>query len=635
MMARLVTGSLYVLLVTVVLAIVVTEYRKHHAERLISLAQNDYPLIGHFSAGVPPSWVPLPWKLSDLTPARIVDAVLAQAQDNLQRADLQELDGRTEANTARYIRRWAVFVSLCDYVNATRSEADVSSCSNAASYELGQMHRDAFLAHLDGEWFIDPTGYVPTLMRRTRVTEAVCSIAPIPMIHEAAIRFTEPKTAEFYARRLNIDVSTGYKTPALTVHPGACDLVEIPVMLRPDTTSNMRSRSTEQNVRLKTWFIENYGRYHRPEVLEAAFTLGQGLSEQAEFERHGASHCIATGRGHSGGFFEYGLQSCSASQSEDFVESQVTAGFSTVHIAFLPEFQDARPILQEPDPAQSRYLLNDARRAAEAWAPMVSDQFAKWQRWRDKEPRFFLTRDDTQFVKDENGPFAVGVSLSQIPQTTILGEALDIPSRGSLTHLYALSPDARKQPGEFRFETQIWSKYDLYDALSQHGSRRDLGIQAYLGVDLVTPHGTSEIYAARHRFNGRTWQEFDTSSGFWDGFLHGFAFGTGDWIQQQQYAYARQFHATEFFWGETLSFFLPVGPTILRSFGRIGRVSKSARLLSTLRVRVLSGLAEGGLGYGYQIATAPGLQPEQRTQYLAETDSKLSFAFGFLFPPSR
>lgn len=546
-------------------------------------------------------------------------------------------EGVEKGHFIRIIQAWIVHEGMCAYFLERGVVNENSVCNRTKYRTLPLTWRVQYKNLLHSDFYIDSLEVIPRLKSRTSVTETVCNISPLPVTYRSATKYVQPENINFYTQKMGLDAGHGIFLNKGWLGPGRCNSSNVKVMLQKHEAVPFRSAITSRNEAMDDWFYKTFGRFHVSEILSNSFRRQRENAKLVTQRSYGEYFCEdVTEIDSSSAFFEFSQKDCVSDQALPFFVGWQQEHLNTRRFVTFPGFADETYVFDTDFKFVDKLRLQRALQIAGKWGRVVDWQYSLYAKWNGRSSRFFITRDDKRYLEDLNGPFVQGVWAEQIPSSTILGEVVDIPNSGNLIRVLSQIETADLEAEAPVQQMQINSEYDVFEAMTAHGSNRSLGAKSFLIAVFGNSQGMVQgTYVTRQRFNARARQEFDTNVGVLTGLRFGAVFGFGDWLQQQQYAYARQVNSTGFAFGEALSFLIPYGPGLVKFLGRFARVGRGSKVLGRLSRMTLSGAAEGALSGTYDVLTAPALRPKVQIENAAKLSATLGFAFGFVFPQAK
>lgn len=609
-----------------------SRWRTAEQQKLSTQLIHEDPALRQYFQYIDPSWVPYPWQQSEQSEERLLSRIAVRTKRKLDR-----IEGSTwwmwhsyESRFSLYLKFWGAHIRVCEILAVKQSASGISACNSKHSNKLPVPWRDTFFEHYAENLYIDNSGHVPELKSYIPSLHMACNLTPLKMNVGRADTIVSPSTITFYNKFLGKKLGSVRRIPNELFQPGECKEYIVNGYGIDPAEGNVRFSSQFENEATANWFYRIWSNYHFTPLREEWFVNQQHAEFASLLSEEGLSLCGAPVEKAS--WQDVAASSCSARTASDrYLPGHRLANGTTLAVFGYPGLSDTQSAIDSEglfnQDAVSILKIELARLHR-----LIVEQQRLERKWASRIHKFYLTFDDRTYVDDPNGPLNPGVSASSIPSETILGESLDVPS--SLDVNFIISDRGRRRSDQIG--SDVWSKYDLFEAVEAHGNSRKAGIRRLLVIGWKSPDGKmSTPYVVRYRFNPHAYQEFDQNVGGMTGFIYGLTFGVGDWLTQQRYAYARQIDPAAFAGGEIASYFVPIGPTVIKWVGRAGRGGRGGRAVARgISGRILSGAVEAALSAAYEYATAPPLQVDAVTSSRAEFGAKLGFAFGALFPPA-
>lgn len=579
------------------------------------------------------SWLPWPWESHKITLGENIVQIERSIRLKFDEFETSELSDVSWNNFKHLVSQWDARNKACQI--ARQLNLDNYDCQNSeklpnawVTYFEKKFNQFYFISYVDGR---------PIFGKRESNEIQYCNTSPITSKFTVLQQLATLELSKFYQIAMQRDQYFLEKTGTEIIYPGECRHRRI---LSYDIPANVAFNVVPQSPELEAWFFDNWKRYHatwlnNPVYVEQliqqtrqniAITLCDNFQESESIISDISSENIVGGN-------------CVGGQLQTYLYGQYLS--SPNHIIFAsnyPGFSDYSQYLNN-EGVLKHIALDDILQEASELAPIVKQQFILAQAWGSKVPRFEIGAS----LNDVSGPFAFGVEASQIPQTTILDDAIEIPRQGIIYNING---------------QDIYSVYDIHEILTKHGDMG--GIMSPIIVNIYNELGVvnDASYTTRFRFNPLAWQHFDTDVGSLEIGFYAFAFkSTGlscmgkdvfftisswlmgneyesnkhcSWVDQQRYAYARQMNPVEF--DSSVEFGSFAGAVIVPGgFLKGFKLLSGARRMSTLGRIALAGTAEAIVMNAHaQAEGAPSEAPEERSARGFEA-AKEGFLYGSAF----
>ena len=393
-------------------------------------------------------------------------------------------------------------------------------------------------------------------------------------------------------------------------------------------------QAVPNNPQLEGWFFEKWKKYYakwldNPEQYEQLSDISR--DNIATTLCHDQDNRDPVDNGINFGRFEE--NNCKKGLHETYLYGLELAKPNQLFFAAnYPGFSDYDQYVME-DGTVNQEQLDAVLQKAQELAPIVDRQYRLAQKWDSTSPRFELGAN----LDDTSGPFEVGVDATEIPQTTILGDFIEIPESGMI---YEINGQA------------IYSEVDIYETLAEHGDSKGIMSPITVGIYNESAELTEGVYTTRYRFNPKAQQHFDTDvsslelggygllfnstfltcgvkSIFTD--LGGSTLNQCAWIDDQRFAFTRQMNQKKYDSAITVG---QIGGAILvpgialKAF----RAINGARRLSFLSEVLMAGTAEALSAAAYADSELPpqSLATEERLALTVDA-AKGGFLWGSAF----
>lgn len=619
-------NRIFVAVLIVIFGIVAhAQYTKHNHHKLVNIATDKYPLAEGLLLGLRNDWVPKIWEEKIHSPNQVVASALKDANDRTDVFFRSGLDSAPEVFLEE-LMAWITFRLACDHFSTSKNS--VEACYNREMETLPDNFQARFLSDFHDDLTLIMSPGVVHSQPATLLRSTLCNVAPVSARFQSLAKVADETLVARYRKILGIEIGTGNISTPQIVPPGQCTTIVQRAFLPDADLEPPLSRVSAADDNKLSWFHANYQKYHG-----TGSTSEKSISEQMVEAIHlyGENICAAStwpGPQNSGLYFDLSSSQCTGQSGQTFFHAEITDGLSTYQVASYPDYINGYSVLARTLDGFDLPNLAAAQDHARGFGAVVSRQYSLYQSWSLRQPRFFLTENDTHNLLDYNGPFEAGVRTSNLVNTTVLGEDIPtMPRYGTITTILSVFPDAQGQPGEVARQHAVLSVYDVYETLEHHGSNTSLGIDAFIGVMI----GNSSPIVTRHRFNTNARQSFPVGSAFIAGALNAAQFGGGTWTERQSYAYSKQVNPFAVGLGEMATV---VAVEILISRGLRGffKLPKSGKIGLTSGFRPAVGLVTGIYSSGYTIATAPALEIDEVVAAEAQIAGGLGFALGYLMP---
>lgn len=627
--------------------ILISSERIKLKKELIYELSREYPWIGQVVWFASPDWVPFPGENVPSDPITLLKRIYQVQEDRIATYRLIREDTQRQTSTfEKFILTWSEQIRLCDYYYAQAGNHLQPECLDYYLKKMDEYWVSVFKTqYFENMYFYLDRGHI-TKKARQKSKFRYCNLSPLSSTLDVAKNLASSDLVYFYRDSLDMkDFGSFQMTSDLTVEPGDCVLHSFAAFdIEPRINFYARAASMA-----------------RADWVDAALTKAfpsrpqSFLSDTVE----GFELCSTS---INGDWAQYKLDSCYTNTKlfpyYPYASGNLNSGYQAVSIH--PLLNLAGDQIYEPNLLFGS-VLHQAQNDARYWAEIVNAQYELHQKWLGRAPHFYLDAD----IDDTFGPLSHGVSMSNMASEDLYGEKYDIPAFGKIIGIN----------GRY-----VWSIYDIYESLHQHGISREAGIGKPLQV-LLANHNQS--YGVRYKFNTNHLPGFiENTNGFIEGFEHDITYGQEwlacgaentlkaigntlvkapwaickifvwlvdsdtscgevpnnifnyedigecSWKRTQQYAFAMQEHPTVYNAGQIISWFIPVGTNTLR-------VLKGQKLAkSNYVVRAGSyGMAEMLDNSLIEIGSAPPGKPlNERFDKLA-LPAGIGFVAGALFHP--
>ncbi len=564
------------------------QYRERVADDLRIVAYD----IDYVLSYTPREWLPWPWEPGLSLEQNAVNVATAI------KAKYPELkyERMSNANWERFqllVSHWDARRRICEII--ARLGTNAQTCANA--HKLPQAWLAHFKARFDQHYYMVANRYGMHFGRRVARQVEYCNVSPTSTVVTAIDIVASDAVSNFYRIAIDHQQASWFQQPIATVAPGQC----IQRLVRGyDVTPESVFHARPENPAQEAWFFQQWSRHHATWLNDA-----KERSKLVAYARQSVeAHLCINARNQGWVTLDFDQQHCADADKRPF-EAAMTSGSDLFYATNYPGFSGYAQYFAGASHIDRR-SLNDMLSLARELGKIVNLQYARYQDWRDRSPRFLLGAH----LRDANGPFEIGVSAMNLPRETLYGEVVDIPSSGELMELNGMP---------------VYSVEDVYYALTQHGD--SFGIEKLLALGIYTPHSNPEYatYKTRFRFNESVKQRFDMSVSGLEIGIHSAAFNSGQlmcwlqslsdmndyssteicaWFETQRMAYARQVNPEHFesssFLGE-LAGMLIVPGSVLKST----RWLNGGRRLNLLSRVVMGGVSEGVTHFGYAFNDGP------------------------------
>lgn len=298
------------------------------------------------------------------------------------------------------------------------------------------------------------------------------------------------------------------------------------------------------------------------------------------------------------------------------------------------------------DQVLSDYQVSILQSISKKLGEVTERQYHLDEKWKERRPSFLLAAD----LSDPYGIFIPGVNFDNGREdNSYLDEYIKIPPSGTLQSIN---------------KKEVWSIYDVYDILDEHGNSRDAGIAKALSLEIL---GIPNIVKSRYIFNLENLPSFidPDTTGLPEGFEKTFTYGmikpycgglnnflypivntaknftcdlTGYmclqdihteetyecvWRKTQQYAFAAQSHSLGYKIGDMLAVAVPVGAKgVTKLFAPL--LAKSSR---TVKILVPAAIEAADNVIASWSTAAPSLTPEEKME-MAKFNALFGLATG-------
>lgn len=598
-------------------------------ESLISLAGRAYPGIEIQIWQLGNHWVPYPWEHHPNSPDEVIKRIQTRTLSYLQELNRRSTNSSSFArsNFAQFLKLWGTYRNFCKaYIQKNGQINTKCKYEHIMSYTKTWAY--TYHKNFVEKFFVSDSGVYPRLEMINSEKYSICNMTPLAASVLSLSAISSRRTAEFAHEILRMEIGQMYLPPAISLKPGSCVSM---VNNYFDILRDMNKfwyYSYFENSEEAQWFENIWENYHYPELKDPTFkeTLRQASYEQAL--TNGIVVCglsrildrsewinaedISCNRNEAGIIFS----------SNDFLEGGESYG-----VISYPGLSSPGQFASLDGTGISEDAIEENQKKFVSLGNMVTRQFLLYSKWSKTISKYFLTLNDYDFLKDNNGPLLLGVSASNIPRKTIRREDVEVPSLADITLL--ISHPWERKGGKVNTRL-VYSVYDIFEILEEHGSSADRGIEGNISFVNGPISDAPDIYTTAYRFNVQARQVFDTNISIFTGIKYGLPIIGSSWEEWQQYRYLYQINSDAFEVGEFLSFFAPVGPGVLRFFGRGAKGAAAGARFSRM---VASGAIEAALAAGYSYAMAPPLKPEILVREEAQFGALFGFAFGAFFAP--
>ncbi|WP_018416225.1 hypothetical protein [Teredinibacter turnerae] len=608
-------------------------------EQLITGMRTSYPWIDSVAWVSNPDWVPQLYEARRYTNKELLLRIYRSQEVAFDRLESKILTNDQKDVFSRYLISWSERVRLCQGFYAQFDQHLTGQCEIYAEEAMPEnwlsLYRDRLFTDM---YFYLEGGFVEVYGTRKGNLKA-CNLTPVSVNTVAAQTAFSDRLTHTYAR-LGIDQSSPELVRNLGIfNPGECKSSTI---IKYDRDVSVYFASVPANSQLSKFVnrelrkgISSHYSSYRPTILNACDK--KSVLGFADFSR---DHCDGE---------VYHLTSLAYESKNNALSFQAMTTHPYLMFLDYRRFNGHSWTFD-----QIAYAQNEAVK----FSHIADTQWELDKKWRGKVSHFLLPAD----LDNRYGALRPGIYFKNGHRVNYYREPLDIPNQG---HLVGIN------------DREVWSVYDVYEELEQHGFSRRAGIKVPITLAVT---GYDRLQVTRYIFNQQYLPYFiENRNGFIDGFvqdltwgqewvscgatnlakgavnlLHWSACGIFGWIaedqnfcggtdgqvfeyedvgecswkQTQQWAFASQVYPDEFEFGQIASWFVPVGTNTLKVF----RGQKLAK--SSTYVRALSyGTAEALDNTFIELGTAaPGASFDQKLN-MAWIPAGLGFVSGALFYP--
>jgi hypothetical protein len=595
-----------------------TDYREKIVHELRRYTPNADYILYHATR----SWLPWPWK-SELETAFEDNIVQIERSIRLKfdKFGASEIVNVSWNDFKRLVSQWDARDKICQL--ATRLDFNHHVCEN--SEKLPNAWAEYFENNFDSLHYISYVDERPVFGNRSSTEAIYCNTAPIASNFTVLKHLSSLELSEFYRTAMQRDQYPLEKTNAETLHPGDCRTLHIASY---DVPADAVFSVTPQNPALEGWFYDNWKRYHA-----SWLDNSEHVENLANLSRQGIATTLCDDTQTNGvNFNKLDETKCQSGEPEKYFYGQyLSAPEGIFFAANYPGFSDYSQYLTGAGTLQHD-ALNAILEEARQFGDIAEKQFWLAHKWDSESPRFVLGAT----LNNSSGPLAQGISASNIPQTTILDDVLQIPTGGTLYEINGVP---------------IYSVNDVHEVLTTHGDTK--GIMSPINVNIYNEH--EEIkdasYVTRFQFNPYAQQRFDTNVSALDIGSYGMffkstrfncfvknIFSTSEhesvdrcaWIDEQRFAYAKQTNPQRF---DSSITFGNIAGAIMVPLGTMKglKLLNGTQRMSTFSRVMLTGTAEAFTMDAYARADGPPSEPPEERSARGFEAAKEGFIYGSVF----
>lgn len=578
----------------------VGEWRMTVRESLVSAAQANSPWLERVIWHLPAKdWMPLPWERRGDVPD-LLRAIAASNGRALETMPLPEPSADGGNSVRRYFEGWGAARAFCASLGVQYPHEAAQVCGEYETPDSEWIR--LFAEHFATDLAVTERFGRVVVSERPAQPVRLCNLAPFAVRIARVADVASENAVRFYRETLQMPAGGFHITGWEELQAGACVHTHVAGI---DRQPEVYLHARPEEPAFAAWLEGVWTRYYLPELdadavaeAQAGGVAGYGCTLNGSFEwvTDAPDECMGDARSTP---FVGGLRLENPEQFFAFT---------------YPGFSGYESALNTDGTGIDEQRLAESLEATASLHRLAQRQFELQRAWAFRTPRFLLGAE----LEDVNGPLLEGVEAHGIPQQTILGDWVDIPSAGVLLGVN---------------DEPVHGVEDVHELFEAHGGSRAAGIMKMLKLRLFDGNDTRDYFTA-FRFNPNAAQEFDTNVGFWTGFVEGFFFNQEvlacgfdlecAWIAEQRNAFARQVAPEEFAFGEGMSMFVPVGGWVgrsLRMLSGVRRASVAAKLLS-------APVAEAGVESLRALSLAPASLPLEQKLEAAGEGAVLGFVFG-------
>lgn len=611
-------------------------------EQAISNIREEYPWIDQVAWVTDSRWVPSLFSKNNSSPSDLLNRIY-EAQEKVM-MDLEfDIRGSNDNKTGiftDYLYVWSERVRFCQLFNLQTDSHYTSDCLSFFNEKLPDQWLTLFKNELfDRLYFSLENRFVRVSETETSYLSA-CNFAPYSVRTVSASSSLSGNLVDFYNRIGLSGISDWFISDLGEFKPGEC--IKRPII--------------QYDRELSVLFDS------RPLSTEIAQWVDVQLSAGRDLYRTSNSSSILLCKTNFNGFStaSYENPNCASESLVQFstfasVNSGETTSFQalTLHPAlWIIEGDDINGQFWS-----SNVHIADAKLKAVYWASIAETQFELDNKWRHRDSHFLFPAD----ISNHYGALSQGVYFENGQRVDMYKEDLEIPSEGLLLSLN---------------DREIWSVYDIYEALDKHGHSRSAGIAKPIKLAVYKYDGEIE---SRYFFNKNYLPDFlEETSGLLEGFMQDITYGQEwiacggenilrtignflnwgscklwtstfrdsrncmnsgkvfalknvsecSWRRVQQYAFASQTNPIAFEIGRISSLFVPVGTTTLKLL-KGKKLAKASKFQRSISYGVAEALDNAAIEMGTR---APGA-PFSRGLDHAAIPAGIGFVSGALFHP--
>ncbi len=488
-------------------------------------------------------WLPLPWKSSETSLRENMIQIERSIRLKYDEFEAPELTNVSWSDFKQLVSQWDARNKACQIV----TQLNVSNNNCNGSERLPSAWIDYFEKTFYQSYFISYVDGRPVFGQRQSNDIRYCNTSPITSNFTVLQQLASPNLTEFYRVAMQHTQYPLKKMKTEILFPGACRHLRVTSYDMPvEAVFNVAPENSE----VEAWFFDNWKRYHatwlnNPEFYEnlvnhtrqtIATTLCDNVKKSEGVDDTGVS------------VERLDAKNCEWGGPQEFLYGQHLSSPKSIFFASnYPGFSDYSQYLDDTGVLKNDEL-NSILQEARELAPIVRQQFALAQKWDSTIPRFELGA----ILNNTSGPFVKGVDASQIPQTTILDDVVEIPRQGLIYELNG---------------REIYSEADIHEALTKHGDEAGIMLPITVNVFNENAEITSAGYITRFQFNPQAWQSFDTEVSSFEIGSYGLLLKSARfncmvrdlftdlkhsnieqcaWVDQQRFAYAKQMNPEAF-----------------------------------------------------------------------------------------
>ncbi len=630
------------ILATLFLALFLYEVEKEKQtielyEKVEETVINEAPWLLNVFYSTDINFLPTPWGIKNLSRDEILKLLFDFHQKAVDKIDRDStLEYEMIANFREYFHHWSLLVSICN------GEIIPAAC-NSQNYYAGMIDQkwsNIYAQNFIQEFYFFFDDFAGQVISGEpfEVSHLTCNFNPYS-VNTEVIAITKSEFLIQYWESIGVSIAGEIDVFKSISNPGYCEYITI---FQYDTNIDIKY-SLYPNNKTFTTFVDN--------GLAIAGGVGYEIEEDTEafyseyvcirpFKNHFTANLISEDR----------IQECDESNrvyspqyyAEIFMPSEDSVASRAFALnQYFMVFDDLTTF------PKTDVEISAAQILVIQMANVALEQWELYKKWSVVTPNFILSAN----IDDLNGYLGYGVYFNEGKPDGAYHEYIRIPEEGVIDELNG---------------REIWSKYDIYEALHRHGHSRTAGIAVPLRIRM---RGVQEDVQARYLFNESNLPYFlHVTNGFIEGFIESATFSqnwiacTGEtllkagsnlllssitsdydegfqyrsffkihdmpecqWRKTQQYAYAAQAYPDNYDFGQIATYFLPTGAGAVKFFAgaRLAKLSKPARLL----VPALANTAENVLS-AYMVQ-APSLTFEEKMDGL-ELPAGIGFAAGLL-----